>query len=238
MKSFLQKTGDAMYKYETHLHTFPVSKCGKVTIEEQLSYYKSLGYEGVFVTNHFLDGNINMDRSAPYEDLIEFYFSDYEKGRALSREYGIKVFDGVELSYKGTDFLVYGLDKAWFLAHPEIREMKKSEELAFMREEGALIIQAHPYREAAYIDHIRLFPRQIEGVEIVNSTRTELENEMARLYQENYGLLPFAGSDNHSAALRKKLAGLSFETPLESEADFIARVRAQQFEIFELNLEE
>ncbi len=227
-----------MYKYETHLHTFPVSKCGKATIEEQLSYYKSLGYEGVFVTNHFLDGNINMDRSAPYEDLIEFYFSDYEKGRALSREYGIKVFDGVELSYKGTDFLVYGLDKAWFLAHPEIREMKKSEELAFMREEGALIIQAHPYREAAYIDHIRLFPRQIEGVEIVNSTRTELENEMARLYQENYGLLPFAGSDNHSAALRKKLAGMETEQPIESVEDFIAKVRSRQAKIFTLNLEE
>lgn len=227
-----------MYKYETHLHTAPVSKCGRATVEEQLAYYKSLGYEGVFVTNHFIDGNINMDRKAPYEDLIEFYFTDYERGLEVAADYGMKVFGGVELSNKGTDFLVYGLDKAWFLAHPEIREMKKSEELAFMREEGALIIQAHPYREAAYIDHIRLYPRQIEGVEIINSTRTELENKMARLYQENYELLPFAGSDNHSATKRKKLAGLSFETPLESEADFIARVRAQQFEIFELNLEE
>lgn len=227
-----------MYKYETHLHTFPVSKCGKASIEEQMAYYKSLGYDGIFVTNHFLDGNINMDKAAPYEDLIEFYFSDYEKGAALSKDLGIKVFDGVELSYKGTDFLIYGLDKAWFLAHPEIREMKKSEELNFLRSAGALVIQAHPYREASYIDHIRLFPRNIEGVEIVNSTRTPEENEMARIYQENYGLLPFAGSDNHTGAKRLKLAGMETEKPIESVADFMEKVRRCEAKIFTLNLEE
>ena len=40
------------------------------------------------------------------------------------------------MSYKGTDFLVYGLDKDWYLAHPEIMDMKKSEELTFLRENG------------------------------------------------------------------------------------------------------
>lgn len=227
-----------MYKYETHLHTFPVSKCGKVSVEEQMEFYKGLGYDGIFVTNHFLDGNINMEKTAPYEDLIEFYFSDYEKGAALSREMGIKVFGGVELSYRGTDFLIYGLDKAWYLAHPEIREMKKSEELNFLMSEGALVIQAHPYREASYIDHIRLFPRNIEGVEIDNATRTPEENEMARIYQEHYGLLPFAGSDNHTGVKRRQLAGIETETPLESEEDFIARIRGGAYRLFHLNLEE
>ena len=227
-----------MYRYETHLHTFPVSKCGKVTVAEQLEYYKGLGYDGVFVTNHFLDGNINIDKDAPYEEKIEFYFSDYRQALSLSKDYGIRVFCGVELSKGGTDFLVYGLDESWFLQHPEITEMKKSEELALMREEGALILQAHPFREAAYIDHIRLYPRHVEGVEIVNSTRTPEENEMARLYAEHYGLLPFAGSDNHTGSRRKKLAGIETETPIESEADFIARIRARAFEIFYTNLEE
>ena len=147
-----------------------------------LKFYKGLGYDGVFITNHFLDGNINIDREKPYEEKIEFYFSDFEKGVEIGKAIGIKVFCGIELSYGGTDFLVYGLDKAWFLAHPEIMDMKKSDELTFMMEQGALVIQAHPYREASYIDHIRLFPRCIHGVEIVNACRSEEENQMAKIF--------------------------------------------------------
>ena len=44
-----------MYKYETHLHTFPVSGCAIATVEETLKYYKELEYDGVFITNHFPD---------------------------------------------------------------------------------------------------------------------------------------------------------------------------------------
>ena len=56
-----------MYKYETHLHTYPVSKCAKATVRESLVFYKDIGYDGVFITNHFLDGNINISPDAPYK---------------------------------------------------------------------------------------------------------------------------------------------------------------------------
>ena len=171
-----------MYKYETHSHTWPVSICARVSVEESLAFYKEMGYDGVFITNHFLDGNINIDKSLPYEAQIAFYFSDYEEGLRIGEKLGLKVFFGAELSYGGTDFLVYGLDKAWFLAHPEIMEMKKSRELEFFMESGALVIQAHPFREAAYIDHIRLFPRQIHGVETVNTSQPEEVNQLAEIY--------------------------------------------------------
>ena len=116
------------YRYETHLHTAPGSKSGKVSVRDKLEFYKKIGYDGVCITNHFLDGNINIDRTAPYEERIEFYFSDYEEAVRIGKEIGIKVFCGGELSYKGTDFLIYGLDKAWYLAHLQIMEMKKTEE--------------------------------------------------------------------------------------------------------------
>lgn len=169
-----------MYRYETHLHTSPVSKCGKASVRESLAFYKEIGYDGVFITNHFIDGNINIDSTVPYQEKIDFYFSDFEEGLKLEKEIGIRVFMGVEMSYKGTDFLIYGLDKEWFLAHPEIMDMKKSEELEYLMNSGALVIQAHPYREASYIDHIRLFPRQVYGVEVINACRNELENKMAK----------------------------------------------------------
>ena len=180
------------YLYETHLHTFPVSKCARVGVREAVEFYKSIGFDGIFITNHFIDGNINVDPSLPYEERIRFYFSDYEEGARIGKEIGLPVFCGVELSYLGTDFLIYGLDKEWFLTHPEIEGMAKTEQLAFMMEEGALIIQAHPFREANYINHIRLFPRSVHGIEVYNACRTESENDMARLYAEHYGLIPFA----------------------------------------------
>ena len=223
-----------MFRYETHLHTSPVSRCASAGVEETLTFYKSLGYDGVFITNHFLDGNINIDKTLPYEEKIAFYFSDYEKGLEIGKALGIKVFCGVELTYGGTDFLVYGLNKDWFLAHPEIMGMAKSEELAFLMENGALVIQAHPYREAFYIDHIRLFPRSVHGVEVINSSRSDEENRMAKIYAENYGLIPFAGSDNHSASRHKLLAGVCCEEPVCDTEDFIKKVKENKMEIFTL----
>lgn len=215
-----------MYKYETHLHTFPVSRCAKVTVREQLEYYKSLGFAGVFITNHFLDGNTSADKPLSYEDQIEYYFSDYEAALPIGKELGIQVLLGVEMSYKGTDFLIYGLDKSWYLAHPEIMQMPQREKLTFLMEEGALVIHAHPYREAGYIDHIRLFPRNVHGVEVYNACRTELENKMAEAYAQSYTLLPFAGSDNHAGPAQKDLGGMEFSSPLADEADFANRIKA------------
>lgn len=227
-----------MYRYETHLHTAPVSRCAQASVRESLEFYKSMGYAGVFITNHFLDGNINIDHTLPYEERIRFYFSDYEEAKRIGREIGLDVFDGVELSYKGTDFLVYGLHMDWFLAHPEIENMKKTEELRLMADSGALVIQAHPYREANYINHIRLFPRHVQGVEVYNGCRTDFENEMARHYADAYGLLHFAGTDNHRAGAHKKYGGMESPTPIRDEQDFIDRVLSGAITPFKLEIEE
>jgi len=214
-----------MYKYETHLHTAPVSKCARVSVEDNLIFYKNQGYDGVFITNHFLDGNVNLASRDCYEEGIEFYFSDYEKGLEIGKELGIKVFCGVELSFLGTDFLIYGLDKAWYLAHPEIMQMKKTQELQLMMDSGALVVQAHPFREEHYIDHIRLFPRHVHAVEVVNATQSEFRNSMAKHYAESYDLLFFAGSDNHKGPDAVALAGMCTQTPVVSEMDFVRQVK-------------
>lgn len=213
-----------MHLYETHLHTLPVSRCALWSVREAVEYYKNAGYAGIFITNHFIDGNINFPKTASYEEKINFYFSDAEEGIRIGKEIGLPVFTGVEISNWGTDFLVYGLDKAWYIAHPEIYDMNKKELLAMMKEAGALIMQAHPFREAGYIDHIRLYPRSVHGVEIDNANRTAFENEMARQYALNYDLLPFAGSDNHGEIEQVEFAGMQSETPIADEQDFIRKV--------------
>ena len=220
------------YIYETHLHTMPVSRCARADVRENLMFYKELGYDGVFITNHFIDGNMTCNEPLSYEEKINFYFSDYELGVEIGKELGIKVFPGLESTYQGMDFLIYGLDKAWFLAHPEIMGMKRSQFLATLMEAGALVIQAHPFREASYIDHIRLFPRHVHGVEMYNAGCCEFENFMAEHYVKQYGLIPFAGSDNHRAAQQTVLYGMRSEAPVKDEAAFISKIKSGEMTPF------
>ena len=235
-----------MFLYETHCHTAPVSKCGKASAEDTVRFYKKMGYDGVFITNHFLDGNINPEVwNLPYSGQIDYYFSDYEKAAVIGKEIDLKVFPGVELSYKGTDFLIYGLEKDWYKAHPEILNMKKSEELPFMMEAGALVIQAHPYREAHYIDHIRLFPRHVHGAEIINSGQSWESNAIAPIYAKQYHLLMTCGSDNHWAGevfrklaekgFRPEIAGMCSDTEICTVDEFILKIKAGTMEMFLMN---
>ena len=208
-----------MYRYETHLHTAPVSRCARAGVREQLKFYSELGYDGVFVTNHFLDGNVNTDRALPYAEKLEFYLSDYFEALRLAPGFGIKVFFGVELSYSGTDFLIYGLDPDWYRSHPEIMDMGKKEELALMRSEGAFIVHAHPFRESAKTDHIRLYPRDVDAVETDNASRTDFENAAAAEYARLYGLPAVAGTDNHSG-YKARVSGMECGEPLNEVRDY------------------
>ena len=222
-----------MYLYETHAHTAPLSACAKAGVRESLEYYKSAGYAGVFLTDHFIDGNIKKElRELSYEEKIEAYFRVYEEARQIAEEIGIAVFSGIEMGYQGTDFLVYGIGKEWCLAHADMDKMEKSELLPLLMADGALVIQAHPFREARYIDHIRLFPRCVHGVEIFNAGIGELANAMGAQYCQNYGLIPFAGSDNHAAGKRAVFGGMATERPIESVEDFISMVKSGEAKPF------
>jgi len=226
-----------MYLYETHLHTAPASGCARWSAAEAVRYYKNAGYAGIFITNHFLDDDIPEIRALPYAEQIQLYFSDFEDGRQAGREVGLSVFSGVEISYLKTDFLIYGLDKAWYLDHPEIDRMPVKDFLALAQQEGALVIHAHPFREAGSIDHIRLYPRSVHGVEVYNANRSEFENEMAQKYAENYGLLPFAGSDIHGKEPHGNRGGMRCESPIVDEQDFVKKVLAGRMKPFHIVLE-
>lgn len=221
-----------MYKYETHLHTYPVSKCAKKGVEESVLFYKEKGYDGIFLTNHFLDGNIGIDKNLPYEEKFKFYIYDYEKAKEIGESVGLKVFFGIESSYCGTDFLIYGLSPEWYFSHSEIMDKRRSIMLSYLRDNGAFVISAHPFREASYIDHIRLFPRQIDAVEVINAEGTDFENKMANIYADSYGLFKIAGSDNHLGRDAKGLAGVMCKEPIMSELDFIEKVKSGKTEIF------
>lgn len=222
------------YLYETHLHTSPVSACAVSGVRDSLEFYKAQGYAGVFITNHFLDGNINIEKSRPYEERLRFYFSDYERALEIGKEIGIDVFLGVEMSDWGTDFLIYGLMPEWYFAHPEIEGMDRVEQLKLLASEGAFIIHAHPFRG---YDCMKLFPKHVHGVETYNACRTDFENEMAEQYARNYNLTPFAGTDLHDVTRQTAFGGIKTPRPIKSESDLAHLVKTGEAIPFRRNKE-
>ena len=209
------------YRYETHVHTCSVSKCGRSTVEEQVRFYADLGYDGMFITEHFMRGNCTIPRDLPWEEQVELYCASYEKGAELGKQYGIKVFFGLEVSFGGCDLIVLGLGKEWLKAHPEVMTVSQEDFCVLVRQSGGFIVHAHPFREAAYIMMSSVIPDKEDAVEIYNPNCDETANELAKIYAREYGLPMTAGSDNHSCRWQRKLYGFETKEPLDSVHDYI-----------------
>lgn len=210
------------------------SACARASAKDQVEFYAREGYAGVVVTDHFLNGNTTVPKKGiPWEKQIELFCVGYENAKKSASEFGIDVYFGLEYSYHGTDFCTYGITPEWLLNHPEIMDMSTSEYLGFVRDEGGVVIQAHPFREASYIDAIRLFPRHVDGAEIINSANNDFQNGMAREYVKKYGLRPFAGSDNHLGFMQERLAGIKTSVKPKNYGEFINIIRENKYKIFE-----
>jgi len=219
------------YLYETHLHTKEASACGNSTAEELVYAYKEAGYTGIMVTDHFFRGNCAIPRELPWEDWVEQYCAGYEKAKAAGDQIGLQVFFGWEESYLGADFLIYGLDKTWLKAHPELRGVSVEEQYKLVHGAGGMVIHAHPYREAPYIPEIRLFPDSIDGVEVYNASHygkkegedgRSLYDVQALEYASQYNFPITGGSDIHSTDLR--WGGMAFTKKLDSVQDYMKAV--------------
>ena len=222
----------SLYKYETHLHTMEGSACAHNTGEEMAYAAKKAGYAGIIVTDHNWGGNTKVDRSLPWEQFVEEFCKGYEHAKKAGEQIDLDVFFGWEAGYRGTEFLIYGLDKAWLLSHPEIRTATIEEQYALVQKGGGMVIHAHPYREESYIPEIRLFPEAVDGVEVINATHSNRlskshvdpeYNKRALTYARQHQLLMTAGSDVHTTTMLG--GGMLFERRLSDIQDFLRAVR-------------
>ena len=228
------------YLYETHLHTSMVSVCAHNTPEEMVRATKARGYTGIFVTEHNWRANSCIDKSLPWEVWIDGMASSYYAAKAEGDKIGLQVFFAYEAGFHGTpyhgaDFLVYGLTPQWLKDHPQLRDMSVEEHLRTVRSAGAMVIHAHPFREAAYIPQVYLFPEDVDGVEIRNANHSNPRrlskhdpsyDEKALAYAREYHLPMVAGSDIHSDQLLG--GGVAFSHKLENEEDYCRAVRERE----------
>lgn len=229
MSGILPETPGYPYIYETHLHTKESSACAHNTAEEMVLAYKEAGYTGIMVTDHFFHGNTSVDRALSWRDWVETYCRAYENAKAAGDRIGLQVFFGWEQSYRGTDFLIYGLDKTWLLQHPEIRDASIEEQYQMVHRDGGMVVHAHPYREADYIPEIRLFPDFADAVEVVNASHQNeraVYNDKALEYALAHNFPQTEGSDIHSVKLFG--GGMAFSRRLESVFDYMEAVKNRE----------
>lgn len=202
-----------------------------MSAEDIVNLYLVNGYDGVVVTDHFLNGNTRVNQIIPngsYEEKIDLFFEGYEevKKAACGR---LKVFFGLEVSYKGTDILAYGFDKDSLKACPQIPDMDLRTFADYCKSHGVLAVQAHPFREDSYIDHIRLYP-DCEGVEAFNAARNRLCNDLGTYYAKAYNKIGIGGSDLHHLN-QKMLSGMAFDEEIDSMEQLITTLRSGKGQI-------
>lgn len=215
------------YKYEIHMHTKQGSKCGKTPAAEYVSVFKELGYDGIIITDHFFYGNTAVDRSLPWPDFIEEFCKGYEEAKAEGDRQGLKVFFGFEACRRPDEYLIYGVDKDWLKAHPEIRDADHIQQYKLIQEAGGCIVGAHPFRERGYIDHVRLHPYQCDAWEACNFGNPPYQDAFAYQYCADHNILMTSGSDLHDKELLSASpCGMLFEKPLESIQDFVKAIKS------------
>lgn len=219
------------YLYETHLHTSEGSACARSTGAEMARACKEYGYTGIIVTDHNWGGNTAADRALPWEEWVDVFCRGYENARAEGDRIGLDVFFGYEAGYRGTEFLIYGVDGAWLKSHPQIREATVEEQYMLIHEAGGLVMHAHPFREAYYIPEIRLYPEWVDGVEGINASHSKPNtwghyhpeyDENALAYAHEHGLPISGGSDIHTTNLFG--GGIAFRRKLASVEDYVQAI--------------
>lgn len=219
------------YLYETHLHTSQASACARDTGANMARACKEYGYTGIFVTDHNWGGNTSIDRGLDWDRWVDQFCLGYEQAKAKGDQIGLDVFFGYEAGYDGTEFLIYGIDKAWMKEHPGLRFAAVEEQYALVHEAGGLVMHAHPFREEYYIPRVRLFPEWVDGVEGINAAHHQYPgvgrdkrvfDQSAIAYAHKYHFPMSAGSDIHSVNLFG--GGVAFRRKLASAQDYVRAI--------------
>ena len=192
------------YQAEMHCHTMEVSPCSRIPAAYLVREYVAAGYRYVFITDHYHPAVFEAWRMSgePWEKCVDYFLSGFEAARKAAEGREIEILLGMEIclgidpeTKLGSDFLVYGFDREFLIAHPYLYRLSFREFYELMHENGFLVFQAHPYRY-----HLKpIEPICYDGIEIVNThPRHKSHNQRAIRFAMEHGLYVIGGSDAHA----------------------------------------
>lgn len=183
------------FKTELHAHTSEVSPCGHVTAPEVADRFIKEGYSSLVITNHYSAYIIN-NLTGTWREKMDYYMHPYY----LMREHAgdrLHVILGCELRFEGNinDYLIYGITEEFLRENPDLHKMSLRSFAPLARENGFLVVQAHPFRNGIEI----VSPELLDGMETFNGTPSyDGRNTIADAWAKRYDLIRTSGSDFHN----------------------------------------
>ena len=226
----------AKYKYQLHIHTAPCSKCGQMTPEELCRTLYENGYQGTVLTNHFYHGNSGIDRSegTSWNEFVAAYEKDYLECCEAAKKYDLDIIFSIEEGLgAGTEILCYGVTPKILYDNPHLRYCPPMDFLYTMRENGVLLIQPHPFREADYISKPGPLPiALIDGIEVYNAGNgtEEMNDKAMALANENPHLIRTSSADAHTVD-RVANGGIITEGRIRCLEDLVRTLREGTYEL-------
>ena len=201
---------------DMHVHT-QISRDATATVEEYceaiVKHRESCPIDGFVLTEHRV-----IDRSIDY--------------RKLGDEYGVRIFQGIEVDGDFGHILLYGVTDEC-LRHIDItnRRLNDREVVRIMKECGGIAVPAHPFRESLHGKALEERREWVSGVEIIeqfNGANTEVQNAKATAIVARDSLRGIGGSDAHYVNWFLTCATV-FEQPVETMQALVEELYAGRF---------
>lgn len=218
------------YLYELHSHSLEVSPCGDVKAEDGVLLYKSMGYQGLVMTDHYHDEFFSSLGEIPWSEKADRFLEGYRSAKKASMNMDFEVFLGLEVRFmdSGNDFLVFGIDEDFVYDNPELYKYDlKRLNTAVKAYPDTLIIQAHPFRKGCCPpEDLSL----IDGIEICNGNpRHDSRNNLAAELARENNLIKISGSDFHCKEDLGK-GGIRLSQKIKTSRELCDALRASECE--------
>lgn len=217
------------YRWELHLHTLESSRCARSRAADMVEAYHALGFEGIVVTDHFVNGNSRAPAVAPWKTRIDGFLAGYRAARRAGEACGLRVLLGWEYYFEGGDFLTYGLDEDFLYAHEHLADLwDLADYVRLVREAGGCVVQAHPFRTAWYMPpDVRQRWDVVDALEVYNGSHAPGKrewDERALALARRHRLPGIAGSDAHSLSM-VNTGVMAFPSSISTGADLVDAIR-------------
>ncbi len=218
------------YKYELHCHTAETSECAAIGAADAVEFYKSIGYSGMVITDHYSFLTFGTQSSFKRQIDVDKYLRGYHNALEAAGD-GFTVLLGMEIRYFMTtnDYLVYGIDEDFIRSNGNMLFKGERRFYNLVKKQGALIVQAHPFRP--YIH--RANPKYIDGCEIFNGKDRDKDfNQKAQKWakKENFDIVT-GGADFHRESQKANASGIITEEKINNNADLVRILKSGNYEI-------
>ena len=219
-----------MFITETHLHTSEVSFCGAIRSNEMIKIYKDAGYSTVCITDHFMSRFFESLVDIPWEDKVTAFMTGYYRAKKAGDDLGVNVIFAPEFHLKSSpnDYIVFGLEREFLNAHPELIHMTIEEFYPLARENGLFVVQAHPHRDGVCYPT----PDYVDALEAYNSNprHNDFSDKTAELAKAR-NLPVTAGSDAHRPEDVAR-AGLISENEIKTSEELVELIKSGKAKIY------